>query len=315
VDTRERSAGSPANAPPHRRWVGILRAVVGQVKKDRLSIIAAGVAFYALLAIFPALMAMVALYGLLVDPAQLERHFASVAAFLPPEAASILLGQLSDLTQTGQTALGLGAIAGLVLALWSASAGVRTLMEALNVAYDETERRSFLKFYGTALLLTLAAIAGVAVAIGTVVAIPVVLRFVGLGETLKSVVSYARWPIIAAAVMLGIAFMYRFGPSRDRRRSAWITWGAAIATALWLGASSLFSLYVTKFADYNETYGSAGAVVVLLMWLLLSAYAVLIGAEIDSEMERQAPADMEGDEPRPRDERSAHAGDAGGGRR
>jgi membrane protein len=109
--------------------------------------------------------------------------------------------------------------------------------------------------------------------------------------------------------------MYRFGPSRDRRRSAWITWGAAIATALWLGASSLFSLYVTKFADYNETYGSAGAVVVLLMWLLLSAYAVLIGAEIDSEMERQAPADMEGNEPRPRDDRNAHAANAGGARR
>jgi membrane protein len=265
-----------------------LLRVKRQMSRDRLSIIAAGVAFYALLAVFPALIAMVALYGLVFDPQQVETHVAALTGMLPPEAADLLLRQLSDLTQTGSGALGIGAAVGLLLALWSASAGVRTLMEALNVAYGEVESRGVIRFYGTALLLTLAAIVGAIVAIGAVIALPVVVRFLGLGALLEGLISFARWPILAAAMLLGLAVIYRFGPSRAAAKWRWISRGAVIATGLWLLGSALFSLYVSNFASYNETYGSVGAVVILLTWFLLSAYAVLIGAEVNADLERQA---------------------------
>lgn len=308
---RGRSAQSPKDIP-RRGWRDILWRVKDQIRKDRLSIIAAGVAFYGLLAVFPALIALVAIYGLVADPQQVETHVAALGSLLPPQAADILLGQLHDLVQTDSAALGAGAIGGLLLALWSASAGVRTLMEALNVAYDEEETRGFVRFYGTALLLTLAAIVGAVVAIGIVVAVPVVTKFLGLGSLLEGIVSYARWPVAALAVMLGLAVMYRFGPSRDGPRWAWVSWGAVIATLLWIAGSALFSLYVTRFGNYNETYGSMGAVVILLMWFLLSSYAVLIGAEVNAEMERQTRKDTTGGSPEPRGKRGAYAADTVG---
>jgi membrane protein len=305
---RGRDAQSPRRIPP-RGWIDILRRVKGQISRDRLSIVAAGVAFYALLAIFPGLLAIVALYGLFSDAQQVEAQFAAVSGFLPPQASEILLDQLHDLVETDQAALGAGAVIGVVLALWSASSGVRNLMEALNVVYGERERRGFLRFYGTALLLTIAAIVGVAIAMTIVVAVPMVVRFLGLGSVLGAMVDYARWPVVAATVMLGLAVIYRYGPSRDRPRWAWVAWGAGIATLLWLAGSALFSLYVTQFGNFNKTYGSAGAIVVLLMWFLVSAYAVLIGGEINAEMERQTRRDTTEGEPEPLGERGAHAAD------
>ena len=287
---RGRGAETPKDIPK-RGWRDILMRVKRQMAEDRLSIVAAGVAFYALLAVFPALIALVALYGLAFDPKQVSEQVAALSGMLPPQAADILLGQLQDLTATRSGALGLGAIGGLVLALWSASAGVRTLMEALNVAYDEQESRGFVSYYGTAILLTLGAILGVIAAIAVVVAPPVVVRFLGLGSLLEGVIAFARWPILAIAMMAGLAVVYRYGPSREQPRWSWVSAGALIATLLWIAGSALFSLYVTSFGSYNETYGSMGAVIILLTWFLLSAYAILIGAEINSEMERQTRKD------------------------
>jgi membrane protein len=270
-------------------WKDIVLRVKHRISRDRLSIIAAGVAFYALLALFPALIAMVALYGLFFDAQQVETHVASLTGMLPQEAADILLTQLRELTQTSTGALGFGAAIGLLMALWSASAGVRTLMEALNVAYGEEEKRGFLAFYGTAILLTLAAIAGAILAIATVIALPIVVKFLGLGSLVEVLISLARWPILLLAMMIGLAVMYRFGPSREAAKWRWVSAGALVATGLWLVGSVLFSVYVSNFASYNETYGSVGAVVVLLTWFLLTSYAVLIGAEVNAETERLAP--------------------------
>jgi membrane protein len=267
--------------------IAVLRRVKAQMARDRLSIIAAGVAFYGLMAVFPGLVALVGLYGLVFDPAQVDRHVAALSAMLPPEAAEILLGQLHDLATTGRTALGVGAIGGLLLALWSASAGVRTMMEALNIAYGEEEKRGWLGFYGTAILLTLGAVLGVVLAIAMVIALPVLLKFLGLNWLVEAVLSFARWPILAASALLGLAVLYRFGPSRSGARWRWASLGAVLAVTLWLAGSALFSLYVTRFGNYNETYGAAGAVVILLMWFLLSSYAVLIGAEINAQVERR----------------------------
>jgi len=308
---RGRGAESPKDIPK-RGWRDILMRVKRQMSEDRLSIVAAGVAFYALLAVFPALIALVALYGLAFDPKQVSDQVAALGGVLPPQAADILLGQLQDLTGTRRGALGLGAIGGLALALWSASAGVRTLMEALNVAYDEEEKRGFLSFYGTALLLTLAAILGAIVAILAVVALPIVVKFLGLGSLLEGLISLARWPIVAAAMMLGFAVIYRYGPSREEPRWSWVSAGAVVATLLWIAGSALFSLYVTKFGNYNETYGSVGAIVILLTWFLLTAYAILIGAEVNAEMERQTRKDTTTGKPERLGRRRAHAADTVG---
>ena len=308
---RGREARTPEEIPA-RGWKDILWRLKDQIKQDRLSIIAAGVAFYGLLAVFPGLIALVALYGLAFDPQQVEQQVSALGGILPPEAAEILLGQLDDLTMTDSTALSLGAIGGVLLALWSASAGMRTLMEALNVAYSEEEKRGFVRFYGTALLLTLAAILGTVIAILLVVALPIVLNFLGLGEALKWLIAVAAWPILVVMMMIGLAIVYRYGPSRRQARWRWVTWGAVVASVLWVIGSVLFSLYVTQFGKYNETYGSVGAIVILLMWFLLSSYAVLIGAELNAEMERQTRKDTTAGGEKPMGKRGAYAADTVG---
>ena len=280
--------GREAGRPPEihsRGWLEVAKRVKDGIKRDRLSIVAAGVAFYGLLAIFPGLVALVGSYGLLVEPAQVEQHVRAVSGLLPPQAAEVLFSQLHDLTNTDRAALGIGAVGGLLLALWSASSAVRTLMEALNVAYHEEERRGFIRFYGTALLLTFGGVIAVVLAIALVVGLPAVLKMIGLGEAWEMVVSLVRWPILLALAIVGFAVVYRYAPSRARPRWRWVSAGATIAVALWIAGSALFSIYVTRFGDYNETYGAAGAVVILLMWFLLSSYAILIGAEIDGETE------------------------------
>ena len=311
ADARGREAGRPGEIPS-RGWLDIAKRVKGQIKEDRLSIIAAGVAFYGLLAVFPGLVALVGIYGLVADPAQIEQQAQAMSAILPPQASEILMTQLHDLASTDKAALGIGAIAGLLLALWSASAAVRTLMEALNVAYDEEEDRGFISFYGTAIILTLGGILGVIVAIGLVVALPAVLGVLGLGSAVEIIVSIARWPILAALAIVGFAVLYRYGPSREEPRWRWVSAGAVTAVVLWVIGSALFSLYVTKFGNYNETYGAAGAVVILLMWFLLSSYAILIGAEINAEMERQTKKDTTTGGGKPMGKRGAYAADTVG---
>lgn len=308
---RGREARSPAEVPGPG-WRDVLLRIKERMAADNLSIIAAGVAFYALMAIFPALVALVALYGLAFDPQQVAEQIGALGRMLPQEAADILLAELRDLTQTDRTALGTGAIVGIVIALWSASSGVRTLMHALNVAYGENEKRGFLRFYGTAVLLTLAALFGFACIIALIVALPLAASFLGLGPVADTLVSLLRWPIVAVAVMVGLSIVYRYGPSREKPRWSWVSHGAIFATALWVAGSVLFSFYVSHFASYNKTYGSAGAVVILLTWLLLSAYVVLIGAEINAESERQTRRDTTTGSEKPLGRRGAYAADTVG---
>lgn len=308
-----RSAERPHELPK-AGWKDVLWRVKDQLAEDRLSIIAAGVAFYGLLSIFPALTALIALYGLVFDPDQVMQQIQAMQGVLPGQAAQLLASQMQDLSQTSHSALGIGVAGGIILALWSASSAVKTLMEALNVAYDEEERRGFLKRTALALGLTLAAIIGAILAIALVVVLPAIIGFLGLGETLQTLAQWARWPIVVVVVWAGIALMYRYGPSRDRPRVAWLSWGAGAAVLLWLIGSLLFSWYVTSFGNYNKTYGSMGAVVILLMWFLLSAYAVLIGAELNAELERQTRKDTTVGRREPLGQRGAHAADTVGAR-
>ncbi len=269
----------------------ILKRVGQRLSHDRISLIAAGVAFYALFAVFPGLAALVSLYGLAFDPRQVAEQVQALGALLPPEAADILVQQLGAVTSAERTSLGVAAITSFVLALWSAAKGVKTLMEALNVAYHEEERRGVLRLHATALLLTFGAVLSAVVAIAMIVALPAIIAFLGLGKLAELLIGIGHLALLAALMLFGMAVVFRFGPCHSRPRWAWLTPGALAGTVLWLAGSALFALYVRNFASYNETYGSMGAVVILLTWFLLTAYAILIGAEINGEVENRAAPD------------------------
>ena len=308
---RGRDAERPSEIP-QAGWRDVLLRLRRRMVENHLPVIAAGVAFYALLAAFPALTALFGVYGLMFEPQEVTCQLTALGSVLPAEASELLLGQLQDLAQSNRAALGLGVAGGLLLALWSASVGVRNLMEALNVAYGEEEKRGFLHRAGLALLLTLGALACVLAAMGALVVLPVATRLLGGGAGLQALVLYARWPLLALLFWFGLLVAYRHGPSRAPARWSWLSWGALAGTVLWLAGSALFSLYVASFGRYNKAYGSMGAVVVLLLWLLLSAYAVLIGAEINAELERQTRRDTTEGARKPLGQRGARAADTVG---
>ncbi|MDQ2696771.1 MAG: YihY/virulence factor BrkB family protein, partial [Pseudomonadota bacterium] len=305
---RGRSAERPGDIP-RKGWRDVLLRVKDELSEDNISIVAAGVAFYGLLAIVPALAAMVSIYGLVADPADVQEQLGKLTGFIPGEARQLLDQQLSQITSHSETALGIGVIGGLLLTLWSAAKGMKTLMDALNVVYDEDETRGFVRLNATALLLTLGAIVLAVAAIVLVVALPVLLGNLGLGDTTKTVVSLLTWPVLALLVIIGLAVVYRYGPSRSKPRWQWVSWGAVAATLLWIVASVGFSFYVANFGSYNETYGSMGAVVILLMWFWITAYIVLLGGELNAEMEHQTARDTTDSGGRPMGQRGAYVAD------
>jgi membrane protein len=289
-DGRGRSASRPTDIPK-RGWWDILKRTWEQLGEDNISIVAAGVAFYALLSIFPAFGALVSLYGLVADPAQVEKTVASMQGLLPPEAMAILSDQLQSLVQSPKTGIGISLVVNVVIALWSARAGTGTLMTALNIAYGEPEKRNVVRFNMIAFGLTAAAVIFGIIALLMVAVVPAVLNLLPLPDFLAKLISFVRWPILALFAIGVLAALYRFGPSRTKPRWQWVSWGSVMATVFWLIASIGFSIYVEKFGDYNKTYGSLGAVIILLMWFYISAYIFLAGAELNAEMEHQTARD------------------------
>lgn len=304
--------GRDAHTPqqiPRRGWRDILLRVREQIAADNLSLISAGVAFYALLAMFPALAACVSLYGLLTSSVEVQQQFESLAVLLPPEARPIVLDQVNALAVSSNRALGLTAIGGLLLALLSAMKGMNAIISALNIAYNEREKRGFVRLNLMSFLLTLAAVLFLVVVLGMVVAVPAAVNLLDLGEPLAGLLSLLRWPVLLVAVLIALASLYHFAPSRRNARWHWVSWGAVIATALWLLVSVGFSVYVDNFGDYNKVYGSVGALVVLLLWFFISAYALLLGAELNAEMEHQTEVDTTTGEPKPMGKRQAYVAD------
>ncbi|MFA7094958.1 MAG: YihY/virulence factor BrkB family protein [Gammaproteobacteria bacterium] len=310
---RGRLAERPQEIPA-RGWRDIALRAKDKVSATNLSLAAAGVAFYGLLSIFPALAAGVSIYGLVADPVSIEQQISTLSGVLPKEALGIITGQLHRIAATSSNALSVGLVISVLFALWSASSGVKALMTALNVTYDEPEKRGFLRLNATALLLTLGAIVFAVLSLGLVVALPALLGSLGLGDVARIAVSVLRWPLLAGAVMIGLAVLYRYAPSRDEPRWSWVSPGAILATVLWIIVSGLFSFYVSNFGNYNETYGSIGAVVILLMWLYLTAFIVLVSAALNAEMEHQTEADTTEGAPRPMGARSARMADTLGKR-
>lgn len=286
--------GQEAETPlqvPWRGWKDVLWRVKDEMARDNITVVAGGVAFFSLLALFPAIAAAVALYGLVASPQDVTAQMESLSAMLPPQAAGIVRQQMQSLGQSSAQALGWGAVFSIAFALWSASKGTRSLIAALNIAYNEQDERGVVKSTLLTLALTLGGILLVLFTLALVAAVPAVLGIVDLGPLWDVAVRLSRWPILFAVVMTALAVVYRLGPDRKPPRWQWASPGAVIATLLWLLGSIAFSVYVTRFGSYNETYGAIAGVVVLMMWLYLTATVVLLGAEINAELERQTHRD------------------------
>lgn len=287
-------AGAAADNPariPAAGWRDIIRRTYHEVDRDRVRAVAAGVTFYALLALFPALTAVVSIYGLVSDPGTIGEQLSLVNGFLPAGSTDFLREQITRITQAGDTKLGFALLFSLALAIWSANAGVKAIFDALNVAYGEDEKRGFIKLNAVSLGFTVAILAFVTMALASIAVVPALLDYVAFGGATEWLVSLARWPLLILVLMLGLSALYRFGPSRDDAQWAWVSPGAIFASVGWLAASLALSWYVANFEDYNKTYGAIGAVIGLLTWMWLSATIVLIGAELNSEAERQTDED------------------------
>lgn len=317
-DGRGRSADSPSDIPK-KGWKDILLRVWDEQSKDNVSMLAAGVAYYALLAIFPAVAALVSIYGLVADPSMIETQLNQLGSLLPPDALSIVSDQARKVATAPSQGLGFGLIFGLLLTLWSASRGTNSMVTALNIAYGEKETRGFLKLAMLSMGLTVAGLLFVILAIALIVAVPAAIAIVGLQDTpIGRIASLARWPILAVTIMLALAVFYRYAPDRREPRWRWVTWGSAVATVVWLLGSLGFSVYVSNFGSYNETYGSVGAVVILLLWFNLTSYVVLLGAELNAEIEHQTARDTtarDGRASRPMGRRDAYVADTVGERK
>jgi membrane protein len=292
----KRPSGSGHNAEtptaiPARGWWAIAKRVAGNVSEDRLMTEAAGITFYALLALFPALAALVSIYGLFADPAAISDHLDAVSGVVPGGGMQIITDQVHSLTANGSKALGFAAVLGLATSLWSANQGTKALFDALNVVYDETEKRGFLLRTAITLAFTLGGILFVLIAMAAVVAVPIVLNFMGLGGVTDLLVRLLRWPVLLIAVAALLACIYRVGPSRESARWRWVTWGGGFAAVTWVIGSVAFSWYVSHFGSYDKTYGSLGAAVGFMTWIWLSATVVLVGAEVNAEMEHQTERD------------------------
>jgi membrane protein len=310
VSSAERTVpGVQADRPselPKPGWIQIVKRALKEATKDAVPLLAAGVAFYAFLAMVPTLIALVMIYGLVTDDeAAVAEQVESFGSVLPTEAERLLTGQMESLVRTSDRALGIGLVVALLLALWSASSGINNLIKALNVAYDKAVTRSFVKSRLLALGLTIGAILFMVLAVALVAALPVVLDALDLPGWVKALVQGGRWLGLVVAVLVALAVLYRLGPDRDAPKFRWVSLGAVVATVLWILGSLGFSIYVDNFGSYGKTYGTLAGVVILLLWLWLSSYAALLGAEVNAEMEQQTIKDTTKGEPEPLGQRNA----------
>jgi membrane protein len=305
---RGREAESPAQIPP-KGWRDVLLRLRYDIKEDQIGLVAAGVAFYAMLALFPALIALVSVYGLVVGPEQAAAQARQLTDIMPREAADLIGTQLTNVASTSSGAKITSLVISVATALWSASSGMKALITGVNIAYDEPETRGFLKLRGLALLLTVGAIIVFALAIGAIAVFPALASKLPGGAVLEAVAGVLRWVVLAAVIIGGLAIIFRLSPDRDQPRMRWVSSGAVLATVFWLLASIGFSFYVENFGSYNKTYGSLAAVVILLFWLYISAFIILLGAELNGQLELQTRKDTTTGPARPLGRRDAYAAD------
>lgn len=307
-DQRGRRARSPTQIP-WKGWKDILWRVYGEVMSDNILLVAAGVTFYLLLAMFPALAAFVSLFGLFADPGMISDRVTALEGVLPAAGIEMIQQQLTNVASQQSGALTFGFLTSLAIAFWTANGGVKALFEALNIAYEEKEKRSFVRLTAISFAFTLAAMLIGIVMLIAVAVVPAILAAVNLSDFGTLLLRLLRWPILLVMIASGLAVLYRFGPSRTDAKWRWVTWGSALATAVWLASSVAFTIYLENFADYNAMYGSLGALVGFMLWIWISALIVIVGAELNAEMEHQTAEDTTVAPVRPMGERGAVVAD------
>lgn len=311
---RGRRAEQPSDIPKPG-WLDIFWRVWHELSDDRVTLLAAGVAFFALLSLFPALAAIIAFWALILDPLEIASQISDLSRFLPPGASSIIVEQANQISENTDAGLSVTALVSLIVAMFVASKGVRGLIMGLNIVYGEEERRGLIVKFVTVMALTVGLVVMPVVTIGIIALVPLVVESLGLEGPMVTLVSLLRWPFLLVVMMVVIAVLYRFGPYRSSPRWEWVSVGTITATLIWLLASGGLSLYVRYIANINELYGSLGAVVVLLLWFFISSFIILVGGELNGEMERQTRRDTTTGEPKPMGERGAYVADTLGDRR
>lgn len=307
-DRRGRLAEKPS-AIPYPGLKDVFWRVIAEIGEDRVTLIAAGVTYYLLLALFPALAALVSIYGFVADPGAIGAQVTLLSDVVPTGSLDIILDQLKTLATQKTSTLSIGFVFGLVVALWSAHNGMRALFDAMNIAYGETEKRGFLKMTGLGFLFTLGALGVAVVVISAIGILPAVLSFLWLDRWVELLARFARWPLMLAIVCFATMMLYRYGPSRETAQLRWLTWGAAFTSIAWLGASLGFSYYIENFANYNATYGTLGALIGFMVWTWMSVIILIVGAEINAELEHQTTIDSTTGHPMPMGERGAYVAD------
>ena len=310
-DRRGRHAVGPWQIP-WQGWKDILIRTYEQINQDRLLAVAAGVVFYGLLALFPAITAIVSAYALFAKPSTINDHLSMLSGMLPAGAFDIVKEQVGRVLEKGNLKLGTAFVASFLLALWSANGGVKAMIDALNVVYDERETRGFLKLNAVSLAFTFGGVLAILIAIGAVVALPIVLSTIGLGSITDLLFRIGRWPLLVVLMLLGLALLYRYGPNRRSPQWRWLTVGSVFATLTWLAGSALLSYYLENYANYDATYGSLGAAIGLMMWMWMSTIVVLFGAELNSEIEHQTKVDSTEGGDKPMGKRGAYVADTVG---
>jgi len=299
---RGRYAGTPSENPAWG-WKDILLRVWKNIGEDRVLLVAAGVTFYCLLAIFPAIAALVAIYGFFTDPANISAQVDKLSGVMPGGALDVIRNQMNMVASQGASNLGVAFIIGFFISLWSANAGIKSIFDALNLVYDEPEKRGLIRLNLVSLAFTVAAIVFILIAGACIAALPAIASSQLQGAT-ALIVQTVRWPILFVIIAVGLACVYRYGPSHAKPQWHWITWGSAFAAIAWIAVSIGFSWYAANFGSYNKTYGSLAAIVVFMMWLWLSIAIILIGAELDAELEHQTARDTTTGDGKPMGRRS-----------
>ncbi|HEY6727288.1 MAG TPA: YihY/virulence factor BrkB family protein [Polyangiaceae bacterium] len=307
-DPRGRSAKRPWQVP-WAGWKDVLWRMYQELDDDQIFDRAGAVAFFGLLALFPALIATVSMYGILADPSDVVRQVSALSVAIPPAARSLILDQLNEISESPSAGLGIGLAMSLGVALFSASGGVAGLMRGINLAYDEAETRGWIRFRLLALLFTLGLALFVIVSVGAITLLPSVLELVGWAESARAAINVLRWPVLALTTMVGLSILYRYAPNRTPAKWHWVTPGSLLATFIWTLASLAFGVYAENFGGYNKTYGTLGGAVVLGLWMYISSLAILLGAELNAELEHQTREDSTIGPPRPMGQRFARMAD------
>ena len=308
---KQQVPGAEADKPteiPAKGWFQVVKRGWAEAKADQVPLLAAGVAYYGFLAIFPSLIATVLIYGLVVRPEKIAEQVGQLTAGLPEDVSKLITDQIT-LASAQQTGAGIAAVLAILLALWAASGGMGNLMTAISAAYDEEEKRSFVKKRALALVLTMGAIVFLIVMLGLVAVFPVIADLID-NSVVRILLQVVRWVLIAVLVSVALAVLYRVAADRDSPKMRWVSVGAAAATVLWLVASLGFSIYVANFSNYAKTYGAIAGIVVMLLWLWITSYAILLGAEINAESEQQTVKDTTKGPEAPLGERDAVKADS-----